>query len=340
MCLYPRLIVNKKYTPNVKNKGIVPELKDIRTLWVPVGCGNCIECRKQKAREWQVRLSEEIRNAKNGHFVTLTFDEPSLIKLTWEIENTQQYHKLEENEVATLAVRRFLERWRKKYKKSVRHWLITELGHANTERIHIHGIIWTDTPDEIKNIWQYGFADTGKYVNERTINYIVKYVTKTDEKHKGYKPKILTSAGIGNGYMKRTDKNNNKFKGEKTEEYYKTRAGLKTNLPIYYRNKLYTEEQREQLWIAKLDKQERWICGEKINISQDEEEYYQTLEFYRAKNKRLGYGDYSKNWSIEMYKKQRKNLQRLKRGNKKQMKCAPPLPETGNTKQQKRLPRK
>lgn len=309
--------------PNIKNGGIVPEVKDNRTLYVPVGCGNCIECRKQKSREWQVRLNEEITVNTKGHFVTLTFDEPSLNKLTYEVQATKQYHKLEENEVATLAVRRFLERWRKKYNKSLRHWLITELGHTGTERIHIHGIIWsakelTDPKtgeivtfkDELTNIWQYGITDTGKYVNEQTVNYIVKYVTKIDEKHKGYHPKILTSSGIGANYMNRVDKNINKFNGKETKEFYRTKTGLKCNLPIYYRNKLYTEEQREQLWIHKLDKQERWVCGEKIDISQQEDTYYKILDYYRKKNKRLGYGDDSKNWSIEMYKKARKNLKR------------------------------
>ena len=33
-----------------------------------------------------------------------------------------------DNNIATLSVRRFLERWRKEFKRSVRHWLITELG--------------------------------------------------------------------------------------------------------------------------------------------------------------------------------------------------------------------
>ena len=59
-----------------------------------------------------------------------------------------------ENKIATLAVRRFLERWRKKYKKSVRHWLVTELGQKNTEHLHLHGIIWTDKGEEINKIWK------------------------------------------------------------------------------------------------------------------------------------------------------------------------------------------
>ena len=38
----------KKYEPNKKNGGNVPPLNDERTLYVPVGCQNCIECDKQK----------------------------------------------------------------------------------------------------------------------------------------------------------------------------------------------------------------------------------------------------------------------------------------------------
>ena len=56
MCLYPKLIKNRKYTANEKNGGIVPVFKDIRTLYVPIGCGVCMECMKKKAREWQIRL--------------------------------------------------------------------------------------------------------------------------------------------------------------------------------------------------------------------------------------------------------------------------------------------
>lgn len=329
MCLYPKLIDNKKYIPNEKNGGNVPIVKDARTLKVPVGCGNCIECRKKKSREWQVRLNEEIRVNKNAHFVTLTFSEPALYYWQHKIDKSKLYHKLEENETATIAIRNFLENWRKKYKKSVKHWLITELGHTGTERIHIHGLIWTDEPEEIKRIWNTehvtfdgeiitnGFADTGKYVNEKTINYIVKYITKLDKKHKGYKPKIHCSHGLGSSYLNRIDKNQNKYNGNKTKEYYQTRTGTKLNLPIYYRNKIYTDDQRENLWLNKLDENIRWICGEKIDISKNEDNYYKTLEFYQAKNNRLGFGDNTEEWSIKMYKKARKNLKRLQKNKRK-----------------------
>ena len=126
-----------------------------------------------------------------------------------------------DNEIATIAVRRFLERWRKKYKKSVKHWLVTEIGGQRYEGIHIHGIIWTDEKEDISKIWKYGHVFIGDYVNESTISYIVKYVNKTDEKHKEYNSKILCSSGIGRNYINRGDSERNRYKKEGTNETYK-----------------------------------------------------------------------------------------------------------------------
>ena len=145
-----------------------------------------------KARSWNVRLSEEIRENKDGVFVTLTFNEESINELTNYISSKYKGKRfnIKENEIATLAVRRFLERWRKKHKKSVKHWLITELGHEGTKRIHLHGIIFTKNKEDIAKIWGYGYVFLGTWVNEQTINYIIKYVTKTDPDNKYYTPRI------------------------------------------------------------------------------------------------------------------------------------------------------
>ena len=37
MCLFPKLILNRKYTANKKNGGVVPVCVDGRTKYVPVG---------------------------------------------------------------------------------------------------------------------------------------------------------------------------------------------------------------------------------------------------------------------------------------------------------------
>ena len=186
-------------------------------------------------------MQEEIRHKNNGKFVTLTFSEESLVELGEDKSlNTLNGYNLD-NGIATLAVRRFLERWRKKYEKSVKHWFVTELGGKFTERIHLHGIIFTDENEEtIGKIWKYGNIFVGGYINEKTINYIVKYVSKKDLKHKDYTGKILTSAGIGKGYFNRNDSRLNRYKPNDTIEEYQTRQGKKIQMPIYYRNKIYT----------------------------------------------------------------------------------------------------
>lgn len=315
MCLYPKLIKNRKYMKNKKNGGNIPPVFDSRVLYVPVGCGKCIECRKQKARQWQARLHEDIRHNKNAKFVTLTFSDESLKDLA-RIVN-RDIIKLDgydlDNEIATIAMRRFLERWRKSFKKSVRHWFVTELGQTKTERLHLHGLLWTDKADDIiQDRWQYGHIWVGRFVNEQTINYIVKYVNKVDHLHKEYQSKILTSAGIGSGYLTRTDSERNKFKGSETIETYTTRKGKKIGLPIYYRNKIYSEEEREKLWLTKLDKEERWVLGTRVSIKDSDEEYYKLLAYARQRNRRLGYGDDSVNWERRRYERNRRKMLRGK----------------------------
>lgn len=326
MCLYPKLIKNPKYKVNKKNGGNVPPVYDNRVLYVPIGCQKCIECRKQKARNWQVRLSEEIKKDKSGKFIAITFDSESLKKLSEELTDAEGYTL--DNAIATLAMRRFLERWRKKYKISVKHWFITELGQTNTERIHMHGILFTNISNEIiSEIWKYGIISVGKrkyyngkqlddnptgYVNGATINYIIKYVLKGDKVHQEYEAKILTSAGIGSKYMETENAKTNTYKGDKTNETYKTKQGTQLALPKYYRNKIYNDDEREALWIHKLDKGERYVLGQKIIIKNDEDEkqYFKMLELAREKNNRLGYGDDSINWERKRYENQ---LRRLKR---------------------------
>lgn len=320
MCLYPKLITNRKYTSNKKNGGIIPAVSDKRTLLVPVGCQKCIECKKLKSREWSVRLQEDIKHHTNGHMVTLTMSNESYTELYNIITKDYTIEGYElDNQIATLAVRRFLERWRKKHKKSLRHWLITELGGNGHECIHLHGIIYTNEPHNIEKYWKYGYIHIGEYVNETTINYIVKYVHKTDQKHPNYTSKILTSAGIGNGYTKQKNFERNKYNGKNTIETYQASNGANISLPIYYRNKLYTDEEKEKLWLNKLDKNIRYVCGEEIDINKGEEQYYNKLNYYRKLNKRLGYGDNSKNWEKAKYELQRRKLkqkERLKKNNR------------------------
>jgi hypothetical protein len=285
-----------------------------------------------------VRLHEELReNPKNAYFVTWTFDNKNLVELEREVQkrhkkvikdlkknniyktspkkNKTNYLKGYDldNEMCTLAVRRYTERWRKKYKKTLRHWIVTEIGGTNTERVHMHGIVWCQEKEDIGKIWKYGSTWIGEYVNERTINYIVKYINKVDIKHKEYNGKIFASQGLGANYLKRQDSERNKYKEGETNETYITRTGIKLGLPIYYRNKLYNENEREKLWIEKLDKEERWILGERIDVSKTDKVYMDGLKWARELNKRLGYGSNEINWDVKKYEQEKRNLKRIER---------------------------
>lgn len=267
MCLYSRVIRNPKYKPNKKNGGLVPPVLDERVLFIAIGCGDCIECRKQKARAWQARLLEDIRTHQNGKMVTLTFSNESIAELYQRVMEDETKRRIEwyeaqrsddrkittipyreknpyeiDNAIAKKGVRMWLERHRKKYGTSIRHWLVTELGHQGTENIHLHGIIWTDKPmAAIEERWGYGFMWKGykrlgqliNYVNAKTVNYTVKYVNKIDKDHRSYKSIVLTSPGIGADYVKRQDAKRNRYVGVETNEAYLTPTGHQIAMPIY-----------------------------------------------------------------------------------------------------------
>lgn len=297
MCLYTKYIENPRYKPNKKNNYKPPKCTDERLKYVPVSCGRCIECRKKKKREWMVRLTEEIKSDNKCMFVTLTFSDKNFKQLAMKIFNRQTQNDEEENRVCTEAVRYWLERIRKESKKSIKHWLITEKG-EDFGRIHLHGIIWAENWALEK--WNYGYVSRGTYVNEKTINYITKYVTKVNEKFKHFIGKILTSKGIGKDYI-------TKNKGTGKEDNYRTRKGFLLSQPDYYRRNIYSDEERESIWIKNQEKGYRYIYGEKVS-TENIEEWENLTRYYQERAKKL-YNEDENEWEAD---KQKKRLQRMK----------------------------
>ena len=108
-------------------------------------------------------------------------------------------------------------------------------------------LIWV-----LKNNWVAGYSYNGKYVNERTINYVSKYLTKTDLDNVDFEGKVLASPGLGKSFVKswngRQIKYIPKTNVQRTTETYIFRNGAKAPLPKYYKEKLFTEDEREKLW--------------------------------------------------------------------------------------------
>lgn len=326
MCLYPKKMINRKYTCTKKNEYVMPDftvghsvplppeigrdtegypIYDERILEVEIPCGHCIECRKQKAAEWRARICEEINVHKYNYFVTLTFNPEELLKLADNMSEEQL------NRIATKAVRRHLERYRKDYKKSLKHWYITELGHQGTERIHLHGIIFADhkltfgEPDENNmrdwSYWRYGKIFVGNYVNMKTANYIVKYMTKIDDDHKGFEGVILCSPGIGKNWLeKHKNDPTYKYMPGRTRSDYRLNNGAKTKLPTYYRNHLFNEEEKEKIWRDFLDTGKISIMGiEHKDLSN--KTLGNIMDRAQETNIELGYGSDSDEWKKQDY---------------------------------------
>ena len=305
---------NPHYVPNKSNGYNPPECKDKRVMYIEADCGKCWECRRKKAREWSVRIQEEIKVNK-GYFITLTLNEDSMSQLRKELKVRSV--KGNENLILKTAHRRMLERIRKETGKSVKHWCVTELGEEKG-RAHIHGIYFGKGSEElVTRHWKYGNTFTGKYVSARTANYITKYMSKTDIKHLWFTGRVLCSAGIGRNY---TDNNyNNVYREKKTLDVYVCRNGQKIALPYYWRTKLFTIEQREQLWKWKQENPYTWIAGERL-LKESYFEQYALIKYYQNYYKTI-HGDNEEMWAEqkkanklarkrEAYKKLEKELQK------------------------------
>lgn len=315
MCLYSKVIENKAFIPNAKNKGIPKICDNERKRGVNTKCGRCIECKSERRKEWQIRLCEEIKdNADEIKFITLTISEEAGKELEEACGSDSA------DDIARLAVRRFTERWRKEFKKAPRHWLSTELGGRSTERLHFHGFIWGNEED-IQRHWKYGHIfvggydkSTGKrihYISEKSINYMTKYIIKVDKKHPTYQSKLFTSKGMGLRYIENEGKVRNRYKGEDTNKKYRFENGKEGRLPNYYKMKLWSDEERNELWSNYIKKNKIYIMGEELKDWHDGCDEYErnkrieiqraTLLYYQKLNKEMGYGDDSIKWKQREY---------------------------------------
>ena len=109
----------------------------------------------------------------------------------------------------------------------------------------------------------------------------------------------------GNVYRRLLSKNNKYKENGETNTTYRFRNGSKIQLPSYYKNKLYTEEERDKLWTKLLDDDIYYICNSKYN-GKDEEERQRLLAQHREEKWKLQKID----WDELEKNKKNKNLKR------------------------------
>lgn len=257
-CLNPIYIKNKKYLPNKSNGGNPPPSPDIRLNRIAVPCGKCYECRRRRGSDWRFRLLHEFAatNYPKMHFVTLTFSDESFATLY------ERLGSFDATAIIKRSVRLFLERYRKKYGVSLRHFFVSELG-EKTDRLHIHGIImdckcgfykrgkWNVDIPLLASLWSYGHVFVG-YCNAKTISYVTKYITKIDSAHPDFRSVLLVSPGFGASYA--NDDNiriHHSFPG--FIWHVRSSTGHPLAMPRYLKLKIFTEEELTERSLYLLD---------------------------------------------------------------------------------------
>lgn len=148
-------------------------------------CGKCVYCRKQKAKNWKMRLAFECEDWKNILFVTLTYKEYDPLVEGFEFEKSRS--------LCYSDVQYWLKRIRKDFAErgfKVRFYAAGEYGDNFTQRSHWHVLIFNcdytlDNVRLIEDKWPYGRVDVRPVVQaafnnsfDRVCAYISQYVVK------------------------------------------------------------------------------------------------------------------------------------------------------------------
>lgn len=213
-----------------------------------VPCSKCPECKARRISAWSLRLTQQIKESKSAHFITLTYEKGH--------DKYGDYPRRSPNGFATLLkgdVQRFLKRLRKHASQPVglhiKYYAAGEYG-SKTARPHYHLIIYNATPDAISSTWTHGNVHFGK-VESASIGYCLKYISKgrTVPKHRrdDRQPEFsLMSKGLGAAYL--TPAMINWHKADPVNRVYATiEDGKKISLPRYYKDRVFSDKDKNDI---------------------------------------------------------------------------------------------
>lgn len=204
-----------------------------------VPCGKCPKCLARRASGWSFRLMQEEKHSYSAHFVTYTYANENLIRT--------------ERNYRTLFPRH-LELYWKQYRKSnplhgIRYFACGEYGDKNM-RPHYHAILFNGVEGEIIRHWPHGSVFIGT-VTGASVGYCLKYMQKPKKipqhRNDDRLPEFQRfSKGLGKSYLTEAIR---KWHTADLENrmYCNTEDGKKIAMPRYFKNKIYTEEERSHV---------------------------------------------------------------------------------------------
>lgn len=224
-------------------------LKEPKKGMITVPCGKCYDCRMRRANEWSFRLRQEGRRSSTSFFVTLTYD-TEFVPIT-----DKGYMSLLQKDVQDFFKRlRYYHNIRFKNHKSedrpkIRYFVVGEYG-SKTMRPHYHLIIFNAELDDLYLAWKKGGIHVGT-VTGASIGYTLKYMLKEKQIPRHNNDDRLPefqnmSKGLGYNYL--TDKIRKWHEDDLYNRMYiPIEGGKKIAMPRYFREKIYSEEEREEI---------------------------------------------------------------------------------------------
>lgn len=201
-------------------------------------CGKCPTCAKRRISGWSFRLLQEEKVSSSAHFLTLTYDSRH-IPIT-----KNGYTSLDKTDV-----QKFMKRLRKTHSQKLSYYCVGEYG-SITKRPHYHILLFNARQDLIQPAWQLGEIHYGN-VTGASVGYSLKYMSKPrtnfDRSKDDRNPEFaLMSKGLGKSYITPAMKKWHKADLE-NRMYHTIDDGKKISMTRYMKDKIYDEDEREQI---------------------------------------------------------------------------------------------
>lgn len=223
------------------------QLRDTSNGATFVPCGKCENCYARRVSAWSFRLMQEDKRAWSSFFITLTYD-------TKHVPLTKNgYMALSKRDVQL-----FYKRLRKLHYTTgvdappIRYYTCGEYG-GKTNRPHYHAIIFNASLELIEKAWTNGAVHYGE-LSAASVGYTLKYIAKPGRipmhRNDDRIPEFaLMSKGLGENYL--TDAMIKWHRSAMNDRMYvNLKDGRKVSMARYYKQKIYTDEERKAVGIV------------------------------------------------------------------------------------------
>jgi len=215
---------------------------------INVPCGKCARCLDRRKMEWSFRMEQEMNISKTAFFVTLTYAPEHIKRSKYGQRTLVPKHLQDYMKRLRINHLRTKDSWEHYYNNlkstdKVKMYGCGEYGEER-KRPHYHLIIFNSSRIAIEKSWDKGHVHCVP-ANKYTISYCMKYLDKRFGTKQDWRkePEFNTmSEGIGECYI---DKMKNWHTNNLDVLYVSNINGHRIPMPRYYRQKLFTEEQRK-----------------------------------------------------------------------------------------------